>query len=126
MSNLPDLLRKARLVHGMSQRDLAKALGVHHAAVGAWEVGANQPDVANKIALAQVLQIRFADLMPEISDQVVLVTDRDLVAIVRLIERETPDRRAAMLRAIALLLEPQSRPAASDSPARKRRSAPAG
>ncbi len=125
MRNLPDIIRKARLLHGMSQRDLASRLGVHYSAVGAWEVGTNQPAVAQKIALAEVLQLRFADLMPEMSDGVILVTDRDLVAIVRLIEQEPPAQRGALLRAISMLLERRSHQAASDRPAHKRRSAPA-
>ena len=126
MRNLPDIIRKARLLHGMSQRDLASRLGVHYSAVGAWEVGTNQPAVAQKIALAQLFQLRFTDLMPEMADGVVLVTDPILVSIVRLIEPERPEVRAALVQVLALALEKLRTEAVADRPARKRRPQKAG
>jgi transcriptional regulator with XRE-family HTH domain len=103
-----DIIRKARLAHDMTQRDLATRLGVHHSAVGAWESGANQPAVAHKIALSQALGIRVADLLPEVGDGVVLVTDRTLVALVRLVERQPAERHAGALRAVASWLESET------------------
>jgi transcriptional regulator with XRE-family HTH domain len=128
--SLSDIIRKARLVHGMSQRDLATRLGVHHSAVGAWEIGVNHPAVAHKIALSQALGIKFADLLPEVGDGVVLVTDRTLVALVRLVERQPAERRVGALRAVALWLElentPPQRRRAAGRPSRKQRADTAG
>jgi transcriptional regulator with XRE-family HTH domain len=128
--SLSDIIRKARLVRGLTQRELAARLGVHHSAVGAWEIGANQPAVAHKIALSQVIGIRFADLLPEVGDGVVLVTDRTLVALVRLVERQPAARRVDALRAVALWLEsentPPQRRRASGRSSRKQRADTAG
>lgn len=121
---LGEIIRQARVAVGMSQRELAEHLGTHHAAVGAWELDQNHPDVENKIGLSAVLGIPFTDLLdlyPEVEERVEVVTDPQMLAIVRLIGREPPERRAALLRAVALLLERLNRPAPAVRPAPKRR-----
>lgn len=47
---------------GMSQRDLAYAIGVSQAAVAQWETGAAQPTLDNLRKVADVLGISPGDL----------------------------------------------------------------
>jgi len=58
--DLAERLRKARRVAGMSQQELARALGVTRSAVSNWEsVNPAHPASANMALLANALQVSF-------------------------------------------------------------------
>lgn len=123
--NIAGLIRRARQAAGLSQRDLAKRLGVHHSAIGQWELGQALPAVEHRIQLSIVLSIRFTDLLPEVGGRVVLVTDPDLVAIVKLFEPLSAEARAAWLRMIAAAMERDLPSLEQDARPNRRRAAKA-
>lgn len=51
------MLTKARLAHGMTQRDLAAHIGVHPVTVSQWERGDRAPSSNNISKLAKALSI---------------------------------------------------------------------
>lgn len=51
-----DNIRRQRKVAGMSQEELAAALGVKQSAVSRWEAGENAPTIENQLAIARVLR----------------------------------------------------------------------
>lgn len=101
--SLGDTIRRARETYGWSQQEVARHLGVSKAAVGHWETGFTVPGIETRIDLADLLNIRFSDLLPEAKGPVAVVRDRDLVKIVALLEQVPPVRRASMFRIIAVL-----------------------
>ena len=52
-----DRVFQARKAKGMSQEDLAEAMGVSRQAVSKWETGEAMPDVEKLIALCHVLEL---------------------------------------------------------------------
>jgi transcriptional regulator with XRE-family HTH domain len=48
-------LRQLRMARGMTQLDLAEALGLHHSIVGGWEQGRTLPSLAQLNAAMRVL-----------------------------------------------------------------------
>ena len=105
--SLPIMIRRAREAAGISQRDLARRLGVHHSAVWQWEEGQSLPDIQHRIELSIMLGIRFTDLLPESAGRVVLVTDPQIVAIVELFERLSGEVRQAWLQILQATLASQ-------------------
>jgi HTH-type transcriptional regulator/antitoxin HipB len=65
---LPDpagLVRRARRIIGLSQRDVARLLGVAPSTVARWETGATSPDLATFARLASLAGLRLVALDPE-------------------------------------------------------------
>ena len=63
MHNLGKELRYQRKVNKLSQRDVAKVLGVGANAVSRWEVGDNTPSIYELIALADFYEISLDELV---------------------------------------------------------------
>ena len=99
-------IRRARTARNLTQRDLARLLGISPSAVAQWEIGATAPTVANRVDLARVLDVRLAELLPEgdsLPNDGYLEEDiRKLVGQVR--QLDLPDREA-LLSLSAHLLE---------------------
>lgn len=57
MSSLELRMRRARMGAGLSQRDLARAIGVTHGAVGHWETGRSEPSAGTLTEFARVTHI---------------------------------------------------------------------
>ena len=60
MGNKEDMgerIRAARLSHGMTQADLAEAVGVKKSTVGMWENGLREPNIDTLEALADVFNV---------------------------------------------------------------------
>jgi len=95
--SLPEIIRRARLAAELSQKDLAKRLGISKSAVCQWEKGAAAPGLATRVELAAQLQIRLSDLLPETKQQARVVTDPALVAIFDILETAQPELRASLL-----------------------------
>lgn len=55
-------LKILRVTKGMSQQELAKALGVTQGAVSQWETGTKQPNEKMLYRLAEVLECDFKEL----------------------------------------------------------------
>ncbi|WP_432478869.1 helix-turn-helix domain-containing protein [Nocardioides sp. GXQ0305] len=58
-SRLPDLVRRARRLTGLSQRGLADRLGISHSTVARWETGVTSPDLATFERLAGLAGLRL-------------------------------------------------------------------
>jgi len=58
-------LRRAR---GLTQKELAKRIGVSDRAVSAWELGRSEPLMGNIQAMAEVFSVRKSDIVEEWSD----------------------------------------------------------
>ena len=56
-------IKEARLAQGISQIELAKKIGVTHAAISYWENGINIPTVLDCWLLADVLGLTIDDLV---------------------------------------------------------------
>ena len=59
----PNRLYQLRKERGLSQEELAHAVGVSRQAVQKWESGASRPDLDNLTALAQYLQVSLDELI---------------------------------------------------------------
>lgn len=51
--------------HGATQRDLAKAIGVHESAVGKWILGENGPKMGSVQKMADYFNVRISDILEE-------------------------------------------------------------
>lgn len=51
---LSERLRRARLLAGLEQKDVAAALGVNRATVSLWETGKTEPSASNFVRWAQL------------------------------------------------------------------------
>lgn len=58
MENIAERIKEARLLHGKTQLEIAKACGVSKAAVGQWEAGLTVPTGPNLVAAALFLKVR--------------------------------------------------------------------
>ena len=58
-------IKRARLLKGVTQIDLAKELGVSHVTVNKWEKGKMFPDVKRLKQVADVLNVHVEDLLPK-------------------------------------------------------------
>jgi phage replication initiation protein len=58
-------IRQARLAKGMTQVELAAAVGITQQAVSEWEAGRKTPSDTMKAALLDVLDINPVDVLPE-------------------------------------------------------------
>ena len=53
----PAQIRRGRELAGLTQRDLAKQVGVSESTIRCWETGTRNPNDANKAALVDVLRL---------------------------------------------------------------------
>lgn len=58
-------IRQVRLGLGLTQRELGEAVGVGQAAVSCWEHGRRSITVDWLVLVAQALEVRCSDLLPE-------------------------------------------------------------
>ena len=63
MSSLSDVLRVLRLRLGLSQDELAKAMGLKRSAIGNYERGIREPDLDTIEAFADFFNVSVADLI---------------------------------------------------------------
>ena len=63
MNNLGEHLRELREAAGMSQRELAKHLEIHHSNLGHWERSGNLPGANLLLPLARLLGVTVEELL---------------------------------------------------------------
>ncbi|HEY2617824.1 MAG TPA: helix-turn-helix domain-containing protein [Acetobacteraceae bacterium] len=81
-----DRIRRARLAVGLSQRELAAAVGVTHGIVGQWESHRKSPGRENVRKIAAVTLVDPGSLLQDVGTQSeagVLVTDLRQIALLR-------------------------------------------
>ena len=57
------LIARTRRERGLTQRELAEALGVSNRTVSKWECGDGLPELANVLPLCELLQITADELL---------------------------------------------------------------
>jgi transcriptional regulator with XRE-family HTH domain len=92
-------IRAARLAQGMTQADLAKAVGVSRSAVAQWETERSGQVRANLTRIASVLHVSVQHLIsgPETGDAAPQESATEM-ALLRLYRECTEDDRAFLLR----------------------------
>ena len=87
------LLKQLRAKKGVSQLELAKAIGVSNGNVGDWERGRSKPGYDALIALSRFLEVSAGRLLeiPEVSDLVcdgvpLSEAEADLIAMYRILD----------------------------------------
>ena len=87
------LLKQLRAKKGVSQLELAKAIGVSNGNVGDWERGRSKPGYDALIALSRFFEVSAGRLLeiPEVSDLVcdgvpLSEADADLIAMYRILD----------------------------------------
>lgn len=58
-----DKLRKVRMEHGYTQKDLARAISVCHQSISKWESGVITPQVRWVYVIAKALEVNPQDLI---------------------------------------------------------------
>jgi transcriptional regulator with XRE-family HTH domain len=84
---LGEIIASYRVKRGLTQRELAGLLGATWGAVGHWEAGIRTPSVKTRLLLAEILDIPPDKVLPEVitePDKVTLVTEPDLLQLVKL------------------------------------------
>ncbi|KXL53543.1 anaerobic benzoate catabolism transcriptional regulator [Anaerotignum neopropionicum] len=57
------IIRKARLAHNMTQKQLADKMDISDKAISKWECGAGKPDICLILELSNVLGIDVRELL---------------------------------------------------------------
>ena len=65
-TKLGSLIRALRREAGMTQRELAEALGVTDKAVSKWESGTADPSTSNLLALAKLFGVSAEELLKSV------------------------------------------------------------
>ena len=103
-------IRAARAAQGITQRALAKALGVSHPAIAHWESGLTKPSILNRVDISGVLNIPFQDLLPEngaaAASGVIMVDDPVTYQIVACLRKLQPKERGMVLKVAAAMAAP--------------------
>lgn len=110
-------LREARLTRGVTQEELAQALGVNRTTIARYESGLRSLPVSVLPRLAALLAVRITDLVP---DQVAVAGSvpathlrpperAALETLVRVLEQQ-PDLLPAALESVETLLQQTGRP----------------
>lgn len=60
--NIQTNIYKYRKASGMSQAQLAKAIGVKNSTVSSWERGANSPDIETLFKICTLFNVKVADM----------------------------------------------------------------
>ncbi len=84
MKSFGQAIRAARSQHGWTQGELARQLGVTQGTVSFWENGIQNPSIANKV--------RLVELMPEILNSLA-ARELDLLDRIQALERSVFDGR---------------------------------
>lgn len=61
--SLAEALKARRTAHGMSQEQVAEALGVSRQAVSKWENGTAEPSTSHLLALAKLYEVEAGELL---------------------------------------------------------------
>jgi transcriptional regulator with XRE-family HTH domain len=103
----------ARMKAGLSQQDVAKALGVGRSAVNQWESDTTKPSITRRAQLAVLLNMRLPDLIPG------MPVDEITEAIAQIVRGVPPSKQASLV----IMLEQAARlvdDPPPDSPAPRR------
>ena len=94
-----DRIRKARLSTGMSQRELAKAVGVSHGLVGAWESHIKAPGREKLRKLAEVTMTDPAAILNDVPEEKagVMVTNLRHLVLIRRFDRMSKRQQENLL-----------------------------
>ena len=95
---LHDRIRAARTAAGLSQRQLARMLGVSASAVAQWELDETKPTHEHVVAIAAATNTDAAQIFGITTETTPL--DADLQALITHWKRVPPDRRSIVLRLI--------------------------
>lgn len=99
---LGDILRRARTRQGLTQRALAKRMNITHSSISQWEAGITRPSILNRVDLAAILDVPFADLVPEaIEAGQVTVTDPQSIALLQAFSQIPSEQREYLLMMVA-------------------------
>jgi transcriptional regulator with XRE-family HTH domain len=109
---LPDRIRAARNRAGLSQRQMARALGVTPSAVAQWELGDTTPTHEHLLAIAAATNSDVAQIFGMRVSQP--DPDADLRALIQHWQRLPPERRGMVLRLILAATNDSSAGAASN------------
>lgn len=66
--NLCEKLQTLRKEKGMSQENLAEAIGVSRQAVSKWESGQSYPEISNLIALSELFKVSIDSLVKDVEE----------------------------------------------------------
>lgn len=103
-------IRDARRARGMTQEDLARAVGVSRSAVAQWETGRAGQLRGNLARIAHVLGVAVAELMEGMSEERGgpdhVARDGTELALLRLYRSCAPEDRALLLRTAHRLAPP--------------------
>lgn len=101
--DLATRIRLARKAKKLSQRSLARLMGVSPSAVAQWETSVTAPSIDNRVDLARILSIEFIELLPEAGEIApVSVTRPQTVILVRHFEElPEPVREALLMQVVA-------------------------
>jgi transcriptional regulator with XRE-family HTH domain len=98
-------IRTARRKAGLSQRALAEKMSVAPSAVAQWETNVTKPTIDNRVDLASILSVPFADLLPEASGGHVESQDPQTIILVRKFEALPARVREAILMQVVATAE---------------------
>ncbi len=109
-------LRAAREAAGLTQTAVGHHLGKAKSVICHWENDDWRPGIDDRVDLARLLGVPFAELLPEaeplVGDNAGAMTDPNIQRIVQLLPSIAPSLREVILMACAKLAEPDSPPAA--------------
>ncbi len=74
-------LQRARRERGLSQRELARALGFSHSTISYWELGKGLPEPANVVELERVLELESGTLSRLLGYMPVATMQREMVGV---------------------------------------------
>lgn len=63
---MAEQIRRERERRGWRREDLAQKTGASYRQIERWETGKSRPQIANRIALAEVFEMDLADLFPDL------------------------------------------------------------
>ena len=96
MSEVSERIMLARKNKGMTQMELANALGISYQAVSNWERGVSMPDISNLEPLASVLGVTVDEIL----------SDKKITSLIK--DGEVPDEISAEeFNAVSPLLKPE-------------------
>lgn len=90
--DLATRIRTGRRRAHFSQTALAQRLGVRQSAISQWESGRSQPDLDNRVRLADVLKIPLPELLPESGNATATaLTDPTILSIAEQVAQLPPE-----------------------------------